>query len=683
MKSSTLLLVAATLLLGLYPLSWAQEAKKNDAAAYAFSTRVYRLPSPELEIGFVSKERGKLKAPTLPPVNASNGEIEIFLKRSHDVIKDYLIQQGVTLPVGSLACYDPASSTLALRAMAVVHDLVQPVVDAHLDRTPKHLAWTLEMIEAPEAAARAAIQEAAPIADHAAVLEGLRGKGKSIFTMRGETKSGQQISARQGNQTTDSLEYAADDKPRVEFALETQKVGTEFEMDPTVGADGRTIDVSFALNFHHNTGFARWEPLTDGSAEKVEVKWTDRPLARVATSFSMMDSDTRLVGVWALDGETDPERLGLVRAAFFQANLVALLPLEDSRVEQLLKTRGEAVSPTPKAVRPVADPNLPPGMTVRRFQIPPDFLSLGGAPADSAADPFASGAAVGEPQFTRRMNVEEILRSQGIPFPPGSSANFLSATSELVVRNTPENIDLVGKYVESIVDMIPKLVVLSLHIAQADAGLIRKLERETRRLPDHVSAWRSIEEAVAQGSAKVLRSALITTKSGQQSAYESIIQFVTNTGVSYSNSNSSADTAESKKEAGAPSAVAKASVVSQSGNSWLTTSGEIQKVGFDFEIDSTVGVDSKTIDLNLASTYDFAPPTQRVSTEPVPEGTRRIAAPTVEFHESEVKLSTTLLSGSTRMISVWKPSGTPELDGDVLQALFIRADIVPIERPAP
>ena len=67
----------------------------------------------------------------------------------------------------------------------------------------------------------------------------------------------------------------------------------------------------------------------------------------------------------------------------------------------------------------------------------------------------------------------------------------------------------------------------------------------------------------------------------------------------------------------------------------------------------------------------------------MPEGTRRIAAPSVEFHESEVKLSTTLLSGSTRMISVWKPSGTPELDGDVLQALFIRADIVPIERPAP
>jgi hypothetical protein len=595
------------------------------------------------------------------------------------VIKEFLNQQGVTLPAGSLACYDPASSTLALRAMAVVHDLVQPVVDAHLNRIPKHLAWTLEMIEAPEAAARAAIQEAAPIADHAAVLESLRGKGKSIFTMRGETKSGQQISARQGSQFTDSPEYAADDKPRVEYTQETQKEGTLFELEPVVSSDGRTIDVHFSLNHQHKPGIARWESLTDGTAEKVEVKWTDRPLAEVTTSLSLIDGDTRLVGVWALDGEMNPARLGLVRAAFFQANLVALLPLEDSRVEQLLKMRGEAVSPTPKAVFPVADPNLPPGMAVRRFRIPPDFLSLGSTPADSAADPFASGAAAGEPQFIRSMGVEEILRSQGIPFPPGSSANLLSATSELVVRNTPENIDLVEEFVQTAIGETPKLVVLSLHIAQADAGLIRKLERETRRLPDHVSAWRSIEEAVAQGSAKVLRSALITTKSGQQSGYESIIQFVTNTGVSYSNSNSSADTAESKKEAGAPSAVAKASVVSQSGNSWLTTSGEIQKVGFDFEIEPTVGADSKTIDLNLASTYDFAPPTQSVSTEPVPEGTRRIAAPSVEFHESEVKLSTTLLSGSTRMISVWKPSGTPELDGDVLQALFIRADIVPVE----
>ena len=674
---------AAMCLLLSFSFGHAQEAKKNDAAAYAFSTRVYRLPSPELEIGFVSKERGKLKAPSLPPANASNGEIEIFLKRSHDVIKDYLIQQGVTLPPGSLACYDPASSTLALRAMAVVHDLVKPVVDAHLDRTPKHLAWTLEMIEAPEAAARAAIQEAAPIADHSAVLESLRGKGKSVFTMRGETKPGQQISARQGSRFTDSPEYAADDKPRVEYTQEIQKVGTVFDMAPSVGVDGRTIDVDLAVTHHHKPGLVRWELLTDGSAEKVEVKWTDRPLARVATSLTVLDGDTRMVGVWTLDGETDPARRGLVRAAFFQANLVALLPLEDSRVEQLLKTRGEAVSPTPKGVRPVADPDLPSGMTVRRFRIPSHLLSLGGAPAESAADPFAGGAAAGEPQFSRRMNVEEILRSQGIPFPPGSSANFLSVTSELVVRNTPENIDLVGKFVESIVTSIPKLVVLSLHIAQADADLIRKLERETRRLPDHVSAWKNIEEAVAQGSAKVLRSALITTKSGQQSGYESIIQFVTNTGVSYSSSNSSADSAESKKESGAPSAVAKASVVSQNGAPWLSTSGEIQKVGFDFEIEPTVGADSKTIDLNLASTYDFAPPTQRVSTEPMPEGTRRIAAPSIEFNESEVRLSTTLLSGSTRMISVWKPSGTPELDGDVLQALFIRADIVPIERPAP
>jgi hypothetical protein len=39
-----------------------------------------------------------------------------------------------------------------------------------------------------------------------------------------------------------------------------------------------------------------------------------------------------------------------------------------------------------------------------------------------------------------------------------------------------------------------------------------------------------------------------------------------------------------------------------------------------------------------------------------------------------------MLSGSHRMLSVWKPSGTPELDGDVLQALFMQVHIVKVER---
>ena len=79
--------------------------------------------------------------------------------------------------------------------------------------------------------------------------------------------------------------------------------------------------------------------------------------------------------------------------------------------------------------------------------------------------------------------------------------------------------------------------------------------------------------------------------------------------------------------------------------------------------------------------YGYAPPVQRPPDEPPSDHTIRFAVPTIEFRRHEFKASTTMRSGSTRMISVWKPAGTPELDGDVLQAAFLRADVVLLNPP--
>ena len=68
--------------------------------------------------------------------------------------------------------------------------------------------------------------------------------------------------------------------------------------------------------------------------------------------------------------------------------------------------------------------------------------------------------------------------------------------------------------------------------------------------------------------------------------------------------------------------------------------------------------------------------------DPPPERTVQLAAALTEFRKQEFKTSTTMRDGSTRLISIWKPSGTPELDGDVLQAAFLRVDIVPLSPPA-
>ncbi len=672
---------------GLSCICAAQDKTAKGADPYAFSIKLYRMPADDLATGFVSKERGTLRAPTMPPASASGAEQEVFLKRSHEVMQEYLSQQGIVLPKGSLACYDPASETLALRAMTVVHDMVGPFVTTAQQTAPASLNWAADIVEAPAAAVRAAMKEAEGKADHSAVFEHLADHGKVVVTMRGETKSGVRTRSSQGGRAGRPSEYTMDNDQRVTGAINLTDVGTVMEFDPTLGPDARTIDVT--LDLHHNYGRPRfrWEPLTTATNKPVEARWMDLPSAQVSTSITLLDQTSRLLGVWTVDDAEGPPRAGAMQAAFLRMTVVRAQPLEDRRAEQLLKAHGEAVEPTPKAVRPVADPSLPPGMIVRRFRIPSDFLSnepaamKEGVAADRAtpshADPFGKAEPRDEPRFMRHVTAEDILRAAGIPFPDGASANFLPSSSELVVRNTPANIERVENYVSSLALRAPTVVALSLHVVQADAALIRRLDRESMALPDHAAAWKMLEQAVAQSKAKIVRSMWLGTKSGVEATVSNAVLFDQNADLQAGTARN--NTSETKPDEGKGGPVAKASVVNNNGEDHsLVASEQTTPVGLLFRLNPTVGPDDKLIDLLLSFEYDTAPPVQNLVKESPPEHVQRLATPTTEFYRTSAATTISLLSGATRLLSVWKPAGAPEFDADILQAAFLRAEVVKV-----
>lgn len=100
----------------------------------------------------------------------------------------------------------------------------------------------------------------------------------------------------------------------------------------------------------------------------------------------------------------------------------------------------------------------------RTYKVPPDFLSMaggGGAAAPAApADPFATTApATGG--LAVRATAFDILKQQGIVFPEGSSAIFIAATSQLIVKNTQPNLDQVEAFVDSIRNKIPQQIYIT------------------------------------------------------------------------------------------------------------------------------------------------------------------------------------------------------------------------------
>ena len=111
------------------------------------------------------------------------------------------------------------------------------------------------------------------------------------------------------------------------------------------------------------------------------------------------------------------------------------------------------------------------------YVVPPTFLSMdggggGGGGGGAAADPFAAPVdAGGGGAPARRRNAREILEGAGITFGAGSSAIYNASTSQLIVRNTQDQMELVEAYIDSIIGGVEKQIYITsrfVEIAEED-----------------------------------------------------------------------------------------------------------------------------------------------------------------------------------------------------------------------
>lgn len=103
---------------------------------------------------------------------------------------------------------------------------------------------------------------------------------------------------------------------------------------------------------------------------------------------------------------------------------------------------------------------VPPGFISSSVNVGPSSLSLGAyqtAPGTGGTGKDTQEATGGR-QLVTREGARQFLESQGVPFPPGSSANFLPQSSRLIVRNTTDNLELVDALVEQAATAGPKQV---------------------------------------------------------------------------------------------------------------------------------------------------------------------------------------------------------------------------------
>src|SRR5205823_8382538 len=77
--------------------------------------------------------------------------------------------------------------------------------------------------------------------------------------------------------------------------------------------------------------------------------------------------------------------------------------------------------------------------------------------------------------LVNREGAREFLEGQGVPFPPGASANFLPQSSRLIVRNTQDNLDLIDAIVEQLNLAIPKQVEIESKFVEIQQNNLKEL----------------------------------------------------------------------------------------------------------------------------------------------------------------------------------------------------------------
>ncbi len=90
----------------------------------------------------------------------------------------------------------------------------------------------------------------------------------------------------------------------------------------------------------------------------------------------------------------------------------------------------------------------------RSWTVPPTFETFlsttgGGGDTGGDADPFGGGGDAAADGIKPRLGIIELLKNSGVSFPPNASASLLSASSTLIVRNSPTNLELIDGIVKA------------------------------------------------------------------------------------------------------------------------------------------------------------------------------------------------------------------------------------------
>ena len=316
----------STLLLGM-PLTG------NSFAAETKTPAKLEINRPAVEVK-ISPQEYKLKDPdkiykrifqTFPPGHTPSEK----QKRTGKSAKGILEEKGIDFPKGTKAELDWETGILTVAHNPEGMLLIEAYIDNISSRAERALQWQVEIYRLPALLVLQLQDSSSKYPNHAperdAVLKLVKkAQAKLVTSLSLECRSGQRAKFEDGQEYRfiDHYEWQKD-SDKVLPVLATRIVGTVFEIDPVLGVDDSTVDVSFSLEHHtappeHTTTQIR---LPD-SENNIEFSLPVFHSKSITTQITMASGTTRIIGVYRPSGKAEYEEQDLMEIAFLKGNAV-------------------------------------------------------------------------------------------------------------------------------------------------------------------------------------------------------------------------------------------------------------------------------------------------------------------------------------------------------------------------
>lgn len=547
------------------------------------------------------------------------GVLENERLESEQTLQQYLDTHGIEPAAGADAILKEEVLTLVNTKENI--ERIVTLVDHLTRRLPKAVVLTLQTVQGSGSFLRGLAAQAAAQKDHGeqwsqmqqAISAGEHDL-KTVSTSRLETKSDVQATLESVQEHAFLAEYGKDQNGHVGPQFETRREGSILGFEPVVNASDDSVELRLSHEFHPlPSESARVVMLDPGSKQKQNYPFERVHVQETTTSLHLKNGATRLLSLLRPPGFNAGDQL---LATFLRCDVV---PQSTVR-----KKTGRSLAQMLANV-PKSDSQE---QFTRSFRVPPDFLS---SSSSNASNDETGGLPIRRP-------VKEMLEDAGIPFPEGAGVHSGGANSQLVVRNTQENLDKVEQYVEwTVSECRPAVVAITSHVLEAPGPLVRQLMADMGSRGNQRAELDQLLEAVRQGKAKHLGLSRIETNAGAGGRAEQGVQYPVLTEV---------------------------------------VANDVRLVGLRTELEVGGKARNDVVNFSLASEFHPTVPLEHREHVIDVEG-RRLEFPLTDFHVMKLATETAVPDGNARMLAVWKPVGRPEWEkADILQVMFITCDLV-------